>query len=112
MARLMYHEDDSSTRRRRERRDKRGENQATCVRFSLRLSLCSPRLALKACLPQFDGSDDDGSLAGVGGVGSEGSIDFELHEHFGAGREVLDAVEIAGLGEGVGGEEVSGRTAR
>ena len=29
----------------------------------------------EANLPQFDGSDDDGSLAGVGGVGSEGSID-------------------------------------
>ena len=56
-------------------------------------------------LAQFDGADDDGAFAGVGGVGREGSIHFELHEHFGAGRDLLGAFEIAGLGQGVGGEE-------
>ena len=58
----------------------------------------------EAALPQFDGSDDDGSLAGVGGVGRESSIDLELDDYFGAGWEVLDAVGIAGAGQGVGGE--------
>ena len=33
-------------------------------------------------LAEFDGADDDGSLAAVGGVGGEGSIEFELDQHF------------------------------
>ncbi len=60
------------------------------------------------CLTQFHAAYDDGSLAGVSGVGSESSIHFKLDEHFGAGRHVLDAFEIARADEGVGGEEVSG----
>ena len=60
----------------------------------------------EATLPQFHTAHDDGSFAGVGGVGREGSIDVELYEHFGAGRHVLDAFEIARPGECVGGEEV------
>ena len=82
MASLMYHEADSSTQRRRADAERTHEQV-----LGLLCVLCVS--ALNALLTPVRCPHDDGALAGVGGVGREGSIDFELHQHFGAGRDVL-----------------------
>jgi hypothetical protein len=36
-------------------------------------------------LPELDGANEDGPLAAVGGIGGQGSIEFELDQYFVAG---------------------------
>src|ERR1035438_4465700 len=49
---------------------------------------------VNAFLSEFNAPYDDGALAAVGGIGGEGAIEFEFHQHFGAGWDHLGAFEI------------------
>src|ERR1035437_7494449 len=107
MANLMYHERESSTQR-------RGDAEENAEKTN-RILMCSLRLSQRLCvsalnghLPQFHRPHDDSALAAVGGIGREGAIEFELHQHFGAGRGDLRAFQIAGPGDGVSGDDNTG----